>query len=62
MHWYLLNMTLTNFLPHATKNQQIKVNTLIENETVLLNQSQMGGFFQKSKAIISKRNSKGSKK
>jgi len=57
-----MNLTPTNFLLYATKNQQIKINTLIENEMVWLNQSQMGEFFQKSKAIISKRNSKGSKK
>jgi hypothetical protein len=43
----------TNFLLYTTDNQQIKVDVLIEDETVWLNQAQMGGLFQKSKATIS---------
>lgn len=51
----VVNSTIpANFLLYTTDNQQIKVDVLIENETVWLNQAQMGGLFQKSKATISK--------
>ena len=45
--------TPTNFLLYTTDNQQIKIDVLIEDGTVWLNQAQMGGLFQKSKASIS---------
>jgi hypothetical protein len=47
------NTIPTNFLLYTTDDQQIKVDVLIEDETVWLNQAQMGGLFQKSKATIS---------
>lgn len=47
-------MNETKFLLYKTENQKIKVDVLIENETVWLTQIQMAELFDKDRNVISK--------
>ncbi len=47
-------MTPTNFLLYTTENQKIKVDVLIEDETVWLNQKQIAVLFGKDRSVITK--------
>lgn len=42
----------TQFLLYTADNQQIKVNVLVENETVWLNQQQIATLFAKGRSTI----------
>jgi hypothetical protein len=46
-------MKNTPLIIYQTEDGTIKIETHFENETVWLNQAQIGGLFQKSKATIS---------
>jgi hypothetical protein len=47
-------MNETKFLLYKSENQNIKVDVLIENETVWLNQKQMSELFDKNRSVITK--------
>lgn len=49
-----MKSTPTNFLLYTTDNQQIKVDVLIEDETVWLNQKQIAILFDKDRSVITK--------
>ena len=47
-------MNETKFLLYKSENQKIKVDVLVENETVWLNQKQMSELFGKDRSVITK--------
>ena len=46
-------MKNNQFIIYQTEDGRVKIETHFENETVWLNQTQIGEFFQKQKATIS---------
>lgn len=46
-------MKTNQIIIYQTSDGKVKIETHFENETIWLNQAQIGGFFQKSKTPIS---------
>ena len=49
-----MSTTTTKFLLYTTDNKKIKVDVLIQNETVWLTQKQMSELFDKERSVITK--------
>ena len=49
-----ISFTTTKFLLYTTDNKKVKVDVLIQNETVWLTQKQMSELFDKERSVITK--------